>query len=106
MASNTTQLVGDQDFKFTINDEENPLTLNEEDDFDKGKKSLQGLDELESDLRKNKHCTDADVLNALSVFSERASPVNALEREFTRKTFIALFPFFVIYIYCFNRHYV
>ena len=83
MASNTTQLMGDQDFKFTLNDEENPLRLNEEDDFNKGKQSSQSLDELESDLRKNKHCTDADVLNALSVFSERASPVNPSERDFT-----------------------
>ena len=74
MASSTTQLINDKDLKLTVNDERKTLT--EQDDFDGKMLSLQALDKLESDLSKNKYCTDADVLNALCVFSERASPVN------------------------------
>jgi hypothetical protein len=102
MASNTTKLTGDKVFKFTVNGDEEDSAL-DEDDFDKEKQSShQSFDELESDLKKNKHCTDADVLKAVSVFSERASPVNPSDRQITRKTCISFFPFSVL-LYCFVK---
>ena len=57
-----------------------------EDDAIKRTQSLQSLNELESDLSKNKYCTDADVLKAVCVFSPESPVKNTIdERETTRK---------------------
>lgn len=76
MESNKTQFINDKVFKLTVNDENKTAALSEKDDLiPMRRQSLQSLDELESDLSTNKY-TDADVLNAVSVFSARASPVD------------------------------
>ncbi|XP_028391197.1 uncharacterized protein LOC114516044 [Dendronephthya gigantea] len=76
MEPNKTQFINDKVFKLTVNDGNQTPVPSEKNDLIKRRQSLQSLDELESDLSTNKYCTDADVLKALSVFSERASPVN------------------------------
>ncbi len=80
--------VNDEELNVAVNDEKRTLTSSGEDESKKRKQSLQSLDELlESDLSKNKHCTDADVLNAVCVFSERTSPASN-GKECTRKSMI------------------
>lgn len=86
-SSPIAQLIND---KADLNpaDEKTPTSTTE--DSSLINESLKTLDELETDLCQNKYCTDADVLNAVCVFSQRTSPVNSadLRQEITRKSAI------------------
>ena len=88
MASSTvTQFINDTGVLHSA--EEKTPTTTTQDDSSEIEESLKALDDLETDLCQNKYCTDADVLNAVCVFSQRASPVNNaadLRKEITSKS--------------------
>ena len=77
MASSPTQVINDKVLNLTVDGDEKVDVLQGKNGAIERKQSLHSLDELESDLCKNKYCTDADVLNAVCVFSGSTSPVNS-----------------------------
>ena len=76
MASSTiAQLTNDKEVLNSA-DENTPTSTKDSSEINE---SLKALEDFETDLCQNKYCTDADVLNAVCVFSQRTSPVNSAD---------------------------